>query len=350
MSYFRALGKGMRYGLSARGLAIDTVGGQAEEFPWFIEFWIVKPTADAKTLTLYGLLDSPRASGAYQFEVRPGDETIVDVHARVFLRANVATLGIAPLTSMFFFAENQPHRTDFRPEVHDSDGLMVATGNGEWIWRPLFNPKQTLTTSFSMESLRGFGLMQRDRSFENYEDSEARYELRPSAWIEPVGSWGPGRVELVQLHTPDETNDNIVAYWVPRHAPAVGQPLDLGYRLHWQAAKTAHPPGAWVTQTRIGRGYTKLKKDEEQLVVDFVGPALLTLPKDATVKAVVTAPANGEIIESNAYRVEATGTWRMAVRARRLNPATPTELRGFLQNGADVLTETWSFLLPAKDR
>ena len=348
-SYFRALGAGQRYGLSARGLAIDTVGGQGEEFPWFIEFWVVKPAADAKALTIYGLLDSPRASGAYQFDVRPGDVTAVDVRARLYLRASVATLGVAPLTSMFFFGENQPRRVDFRPEVHDSDGLMVATGDGEWIWRPLINPKGTLTTSFSMRSLRGFGLMQRDWNFANYEDGEARYELRPSAWVEPVGSWGPGRVELVQLRTPDETNDNIVAYWVPEQAPAVGQPLDLAYRLHWQGAKTAQrPPGAWVTQTRVGRGYGKLAKNERQFIVDFVGPSLIALPADATVKAVVTAPANGEIIESNAYRVEATGTWRMAVRFRQLNPAQPTELRGFLRSGEDVLTETWSYLMAAQ--
>ena len=348
-SYFRALASGLRYGLSARGLAIDTVGGQGEEFPWFIEFWVVKPAAGAKTFTLYALLDSPRASGAYQFEVRPGAETVVEVRARLFLRASVATLGIAPLTSMFFFAENQPHRTDFRPEVHDSDGLMVATGDGEWIWRPLLNPKQTLTTSFSMRSLRGFGLMQRDRNFANYEDGEARYELRPSAWIEPVGSWGPGRVELVQLHTPDETNDNIVAYWVPEQAPAVGQPLDLTYRLHWQSAKTTqNPPGAWVEQTRVGRGYSGLGNDEQQFIVDFLGPSLAALPADAAVKAVVTAPANGQILESNVYLVEAKGVWRMTIRVKQLDPAQPTELRAFLQSGTDVLTETWSNLLPAR--
>jgi glucans biosynthesis protein len=226
---------------------------------------------------------------------------------------------------------------------------MVATGDGEWIWRPLLNPNQTLTTSFSMRSLRGFGLMQRDRNFADYEDSEARYELRPSAWIEPVGSWGAGRVELVQLHTPDETNDNIVAYWVPQQLPPVGQPIDLAYRLRWQGAETAqHPPGAWVTQSRVGRGYTELANDEQQFVVDFTGPSLAALPKGATVKAVVTAPANGQVIESNAYRVEATGAWRMTVRARQLDPAQPTELRGFLQSGADVLTETWSNLLPAQ--
>jgi glucans biosynthesis protein len=347
-SYFRALGAGLRYGLSARGLAIDTVGGQGEEFPRFTEFWIVKPAADAKTLTVYALLDSPRASGAYQFEVRPGEETVVDVRLRIFLRAKVATLGIAPLTSMFAFGENQPHRTDFRPKVHDSDGLMVATGAGEWLWRPLLNPNQTLTTSFSMPQLRGFGLMQRDRNFASYQDSEASYELRPSAWIEPVGSWGPGRVELVQLHTPDETNDNIVAYWVPDQLPAPGQPLDLAYRVHWQGTPQMHPPGAWVTQTRIGRGFAELPEDEQQFIVDFTGPSLAALPADAQVKAVVTAPSNGEIVESNAYRLEANGAWRMTVRVKQLNPAQPTELRGFLQSGSNVLTETWSNILPAR--
>lgn len=347
-SYFRALGAGQRYGLSARGLAIDTVGGKGEEFPRFSEFWIVRPAANASALTIYALLDSPRASGAYQFEVQPGDETVMNVRARIFLRAGVATLGIAPLTSMFAFGENQPHRTDFRPEVHDSDGLMVATGDGEWLWRPLLNPKQTLATSFSMRKLRGFGLMQRDRHFHSYEDSEARYELRPSAWIEPVGSWGPGRVELVQLSTPDETNDNIVAYWVPEQLPATGKPLDIAYRLHWQGTQMQRPPGAWVAQTRIGRGFAELAADVQQFVVDFTGPSLTALPADANVKAVVTAPSNGQIVESNAYRVEATGAWRMTVRVKQLRPTQPTELRGFLQSGTNVLTETWSNILPAR--
>jgi glucans biosynthesis protein len=348
-SYFRALGAGLHYGLSARGLAIDTVGGQGEEFPRFTEFWIVKPVGSARTLTIYALLDSPRASGAYQFEVQPGDESVIGVRARIFLRARVATLGIAPLTSMFAFGVNQPHRADFRPEVHDSDGLMVATGDGEWLWRPLLNPKQTLTTSFSMRKLRGFGLMQRARKFDNYEDSEAHYELRPSAWIEPVGSWGPGRVELVELNTPDETNDNIVAYWVPDQLPAIGQPIDVAYRLHWQGTQQMqHPPGAWVAQTRSGRGFAELAEDEQQFVVDFTGPSLDALPADAKVRAVVTAPSNGQIVESNAYRVDANGAWRMTVRVKQLHPTEPTELRGFLQNDTNVLTETWSNILPAR--
>jgi glucans biosynthesis protein len=269
------------------------------------------------------------------------------VRFRLWLREPVATLGIAPLTSMFAFGENQPHRTDFRPEVHDSDGLMVATGGGEWLWRPLLNPKSTLTTSFGMNELHGFGLMQRDRNFASYEDGEARYEMRPSAWIEPVGSWGTGRVELVQLSTPDETNDNIVAYWVPDRVPPPGEPLDFSYRMHWQLHSLKTPPGGYVVQTRVGRGYRALAEDEQQFLVDFAGASLAALPADAPVKAVVSAPANGEIEESNAYRVEATGQWRMMVRVKQLDPTKPTELRGYLQSGADVLTETWSNLVPA---
>lgn len=347
-SYFRALGAGQHYGLSARGLAIDTVGGQVEEFPRFSEFWIVRPSADADALTVFALLDSPRSSGAYQFDIRPGAETVVTVRARVFLRAEVATFGIAPLTSMFAFGENQPHPTDFRPEVHDSDGLMVATGDGEWLWRPLLNPKSTLTTSFAMRGLRGFGLMQRDRNFSSYEDSEARYELRPSAWVEPLGSWGPGRVELMQLSTPDETNDNIVAYWVPAVPPAVGKPFDFSYRLHWQGQTMQRPPGAWVVQTRIGHGFAELGQGEQQYIVDFTGPTLASLPAGAAVKAMVSAPANGQIMESNAYRVDATGAWRMTIRVKQLRPSEPTELRGYLQNGTDILTETWSNILPPR--
>lgn len=365
-SYFRALGAGQHYGLSARGLAVDTVGGQGEEFPRFTEFWIQRPAAQpaaagagaakdpaANNLTVYALMDSPRVAGAYRFDLRPGATTSVMVQARLFLRASttpIATLGIAPLTSMFAFGENQPQAVDFRPEVHDSDGLSVATQGGEWLWRPLQNPKQTLTTSFSTPALAGFGLMQRDRSFASYEDSEARYENRPSAWITPLSHWGPGRVELVQLHTPDETNDNIVAYWVPAQLPAPGQPLDMAWRVDWQGAEQQRPPGAWVTQTRTGRSYAELAKNERQFIVDFTGPSLAALPANAVVKAVASANDNGRISEAHAYRVEATGQWRMALRVTHLDPSRPVELRAFLQSGQpaqpDTLSETWTYIIP----
>ena len=350
-SYFRAIGKDQRYGLSARGLAVDTVGAGAEEFPRFTEFWLEKPAADATSLTVTALMDSKSLTGAYRFVVTPGAQTVVDVQSRLYLRnggTTLATLGIAPLTSMFFSGENHPQPGDFRPEVHDSDGLMVQTGTGEWLWRPLSNPRRILTTSFAMPAVKGFGLMQRDRAYASYEDDEARYELRPSAWITPVGDWGPGRVELVQLNTVDETNDNIVAYWVPAKLPAPGEPLDFSYRMRWQGNVQQHPPGAWAVQSRSGRSFATLGKGEEQMIVDFAGPALSALPADAEVKAVVTGVANVDVVSTNAYRNEANGTWRLALRFKQRKADQPVELRAFLQHGNDILSETWTHVIPPR--
>jgi glucans biosynthesis protein len=344
-SYFRALGRGQHYGLSARGLAIDTVGGQGEEFPRFTAFWIERPAPGATALVIHALMDSPRATGAYRFTLRPGDTTEVDVQARLFLRAGVATLGIAPLTSMYQHGENQPRPGDFRPEVHDSDGLMIASASGEWLWRPLSNPKRPFTSSFALDGLAGFGLMQRDRSYANYEDPEAQYERRPSVWVTPLGDWGPGRVEMLQLPTPDETNDNIVAYWVPARLPAPGQPLELGWRLRWQGDEQQRPPNGWALQSRTGRSYAELGPNETQYVVDFDGPALRALPPEATVKAIVSASRSGRVTETNAYRNPATGAWRMTLRVERLESTQPIELRAFLQTGSHALTETWTSVI-----
>ncbi|MGH6638112.1 MAG: glucan biosynthesis protein G, partial [Polaromonas sp.] len=365
-SYFRALGAGQRYGLSARGLAVDTAGAAKEEFPRFTEFWLERPAAGAKQLTVFALMDSRRMTGAYRFDIKPGEQTVTEVRARIFMRATetpVATLGLAPLTSMFFFGENQPRPGDFRPEVHDSDGLMIATddgkGGGEWLWRPLQNPASPLVTSFAMKSLKGFGLMQRDRAFSRYEDSEARYELRPSAWVTPLndfGDWGAGRVELLQFATPDETHDNVAAYWVPEKLPPPGQSLDIAYQIAWQGNNQQRPPNGWVTQSRRGTGYSKLGAEalsqQIQFVIDFAGPALDALPEDAKLEAIATASANARVLESLAYRNPATGTWRMTLRVQRLNnpdqpnmPAQPIELRAFLQHNSNTLTETWTNLI-----
>ena len=202
---------------------------------------------------IYALLDSRRIAGAYRFVLTPGAETTMQVTARLYARSKIAKLGLAPLTSMYTFGENQPGKDDFRPEVHDSDGLSIQSADGEWIWRPLVNPRRLLVTSFGLTNPKGFGLMQRDRAVSSYEDPEALYERRPSVWVEPAGNWGAGRVELVQIPTPDETNDNIVAYWVPQAAVVPGKPIDLAYRLRWQLAGTVPANLAWVVQTRRGR-------------------------------------------------------------------------------------------------
>jgi glucans biosynthesis protein len=348
-SYFRALGRGQRYGLSSRGLAIDTAESGGEEFPRFVEFWVQRPAPTATELTIYALLDSPRATGAYRFVVRPGVTTILDVDGRLFLRKNVAKLALAPLTSMFYFGTNQRSgREDYRPRVHDSEGLSIQTRTNEWIWRPLVNPKRLLVTSFALTDPLGFGLMQRDRSFGSYQDLEARYDLRPSAWIEPKGSWGAGRIELVQIPVPDETNDNIVAYWVPDRQPKPGEAFPYGYRVLWQKERESRPATSWVRETRRGRGWTKTDDGSIEMHVDFEGPALTRLPGNADVTLALWVDGNGEVLERHLRRNEATGGWRSVVRFRRVDRAKPVELRANLTHDNKVVSETWSYILPAE--
>lgn len=347
-SYFRALGQGQRYGASARGLAIDTAERSGEEFPRFEQFWIERPTAGAKELVIHALLDSRRVTGAYRFVIRPGAATATDVQARLYLREPVAKLAVAPLTSMFYFGENQRAPSeDFRPEVHDSDGLSIHAGNGEWIWRPLVNPRRLLVTSFALTDPRGFGLMQRDRQFDRYEDLEARYDSRPSIWVEPVAKWGAGRVELVQIPTPNEVNDNIVAYWVPNAVPPPGTPLDVSYRMLWMKDTDRRPSNGWVVQTRRGHGYQRSSapNDTVKLTVDFDGPALRKLPVNAPVQADVGI-ANGQSTDLVVYRNGVTGGWRMVVELRRQDKEKPTEVRAFLRNDKEVLSETWNYIIP----
>lgn len=355
-SYFRAIGAGQHYGLSARGLAVDTVGGSGpEEFPSFTAFWLERPAKDARSLTILALLEGPRVTGAYRFVLRPGTTTEIDVDARVFLRAGAqpapATLGFAPMTSMFLGGENHPHRLegdpDFRPEVHDSDGLQVESADGEWLWRPLSNPRRAFVTSFAMpRGVRGFGLMQRDRRFESYEDPEARYDQRPSVWISPRGDWGAGRVELLQFDTPDETNDNVAAYWVPQARPAAGEPLRLAYTMRWQGQAQARPPGAWVEQSRIGRSYEQPAPGEVQFNIDFAGPALAG---DTPPEPVVNAGSNGRVRIATVHALPGEPRrWRLTLKVQRLDAAQPTELRAFLRRGTDTLSETWTYALPPR--
>ncbi len=361
-SYFRALGEGQRYGLSARGLAVDTAVFSGEEFPSFTEFWIETPGAKSSSITLYALLDSRRVTGAYKFVMRPGESTVVEVQSRIFLREGVAKLGLAPLTSMFMHGSNQSRfAEDYRPEVHDSDGLLVASSSGEWIWRPLVNPRRLVTTSFGLINPKGFGLMQRRRDFAHYEDLEAHYHQRPSAWVEPKGDWGAGRVELVLIPTPDETNDNIVAFWVPNAPPAPGQALDFNYRLSWQKDQTVRPPVASVLQTRKGHGYLRTPDDTQRLIVDFEDPPALKSEaakgKTSKAKAVKPPPAapitgsvwmddNAELIEKQTFRNEMTGGWRMSFRFRRKDNDKPIEMRAYLKRGSAQVSETWSYLYP----
>jgi glucans biosynthesis protein len=339
-SYFRVIGKDQVYGLSARGLAIDTALPSGEEFPRFTEFWVERPNPDDKQLVIYALLDSPRSTGAYKMTLRPGTDSVVDVRSRVYLRDHVSRLGVAPLTSMFLFGSNQPSRVlNYRHELHDSTGLAIHAGNDEWIWRPLNNPKHLSVSNYSVENPKGFGLLQRGREFDRYEDLDDRYDKRPSAWVEPRGDWGKGTVDLVEIPTADETNDNIVAFWNPEKMPEPGEPLEHNYRLHFTMDEAAlHAPAdvAWVKQTLRSTGDVKQSNLVRQpdgstaFLVDFEGPALAKLPEDADVRSQVSTSDNADLVENTLRYNPETKGWRLTLRLKVKDPNKSVDLRASL--------------------
>jgi glucans biosynthesis protein len=341
-SYFRAVGKDEVFGMSARALAVDTAESWGEEFPYFRDFWLVAPAPNATDMTVYALLDSPRASGAYRFVIAPGEQTTVKVDCRLFLRKEVRKIGIAPLTSMFFRGENTTRWfDDFRPEAHDSDGLLLNFKSGEWLWRPLDNPRTLHVSGLQMDGPRGFGLVQRDRDFDHYQDLETQAERRVSVWVAPRDDWGTGRVELVEIPTNADTNDNIVAYWVPEKSPKRGDPVSFSYTMSWYGDDTGRPPGGRVVATRRDSGTTK---DAQRFVIDFGGKKLAAIPADRVLRGVVTVvggEAAGELLEQHVVKNPVNGSWRLTFQVRP-KKREPLELRAFLEQAGEALTETWS--------
>lgn len=347
-SYFRMVGPGQFYGVSGRGLAIDTAEASGEEFPVFREFWLVQPEPGQTHLVLYALLDSPSISGAYRFEVTPGAPTEMLVEARLFARKDIKKLGVAPLTSMYHHGENKVRFVDdFRPEVHDSDGLLVATANGEWVWRPLSNHRALRISSLSDENPHGFGLLQRDRDFDSYMDMEAKYQLRPSMWVTPVGDWGKGRVELVEIPTDTEVNDNIVAYWVPEQSMKAGEARRYSYRLRSFDNHLPEQIGAKVLRTRIGWGAIPGHSNppphsKRQFIIDFAGGELENLPADALLEAQM-ANTSGTISDLMVTRLPDQKTWRASF---KLEPEgnNLVDMRLFIKLRDQRLTEVWSYV------
>lgn len=346
-SYFRAVGKDQRFGLSARGISVDTGLPSGEEFPSFKEFWIERPAAGSETLVVYGLLDGPSLTGAYRFVIRPGESTRVDVTAELFFRENIEQLGLAPLTSMFYFGENSvPPRGEWRPQAHDSDGLLIHDGkSGEWLWRPLVNPAQLHLSFHQVEELAGFGLMQRDRAFHQFQDSEARYDLRPSAWVRPSESWGAGSVVLVEIPSGAETNDNIVAFWRPDEQIKADGRKRFEYELKFGAPDIAGHPSGRAVHTFLGRespGSGPEDLGAYRFIVDFRGRELSSLKAGAPVVSEVSANEGAEVVEHFVEYVPASDVWRLSVLVRP--PAGKAlSLRGFLSLEGKPLTETWTY-------
>jgi len=339
-SYFRAVAKNQGYGLSARGLAIKTADPKGEEFPAFKTFWIERPQPKTTSIVVHALLDSPSTTGAFRFTIRPGEDTVVDVESALYPRVEIGQVGLAPLTSMFFFDANDRARIDdYRPAVHDSDGLLLWTGRGEQLWRPLANPTELQISVFSDTNPRGFGLMQRHRDFRTYEDLEARLEGRPSLWVEPIGDAGDGAVQLVEIPTKSEIHDNIAAFWRPAQPLRANSENVFNYRLHWCWDNPAATDVAKVVDTRSGAaGQEKTRL----FVIDVSGgEKLKRLPPDAKPRADVSAN-EGKIQNVVAQPNKEKDGWRIAF---ELVPgsAKAVELRAQLLADDQPLSEVWVY-------
>ena len=346
-SYFRAIGELYQYGLSARGIAIDVaVPDKPEEFPTFTRFHFEPPAEGSRSVTVYALLEGPSITGAFKFVMRRDAAVLMDIDCQLFLRKDVARLGIAPLTSMYWYSETvKPGGIDWRPEVHDSDGLAMWNGAGEHIWRPLNNPTQTRASAFTDTRPRGFGLLQRDRAFDHYQDG-VFYEKRPSLWVEPLGDWGEGAVQLVEIPTDDEIHDNTVAFWVPKAPAKAGSSYALKYRLHWTDKEPFPSPLGRCMATRIGRGGQPGQPRPggvRKFMVEFVSGPLAALPFGVKPELVLTASRGRfSYIFSEAVPNGVPGHWR-AQFDFTVEGTEPVDMRLYLKNGDQTLTETWLY-------
>ncbi len=344
-SYFRALGHGNNYGISARGLAIDTATSKDEEFPSFTEFYIERPTPTATKIRIYAALEGPSVTGAYAFNVIPGEDTVTDISARLFFRSDINRLGIAPLNSMFLFGENNRYVfDDYRAQVHDSDGLQIVSQEGAQLWRTLNNPSVLANSFFSNSSVASFALLQRQRGFADYEDAEAHYERRPSLRVQPSGDWGKGNVQLVEIPSDLEQNDNIVSFWIPDQPAKAGQSMEVAYRLSWGDLKAEPSVLARAVGTRTGVGGPSGIKNEAGLrkfVVDFSGGMLSSVAGDAKVAA-KTSVGGGDVVGSSIERIDSKGIWRVSFDVRPGGDA-PLEMSSYLVLAERPISETWHY-------
>jgi periplasmic glucans biosynthesis protein len=334
-SYFRAVGKHNWYGLSARGLAINTARPSGEEFPVFTEFWIERPKERSPTLVIHAMMESKSLTGAFTFKATPGDNTVVEVNSRFYPRRSIESFGIAPLTSMFLFnAMDRQRFDDFRPAVHDSDGLFIISSNGEKIWRPLINPKKLQVSAFSDTAPSGFGLLQRHRQFHDFQDMEANYEKRASAWVEPIGDWGPGHVELIEIPTNAEIHDNIVAFWQPKAPLRKGQEYSFQYKIFWGMQIATEGQSGRIVASASGRSLSDEKVRE--FVLDYSGP---DIPNNLVVNASTSA---GNMVGSVVKILPQTGQCRVVVKFAP-GDENMAELRVGLTSNNKPWGETWLY-------
>jgi len=378
-SYFRVIAKDQVYGLSARGLAVNAgLEGKPEEFPEFKEWWLHQPDPNATELVLDALLESASVTGAYEFKLRPGSVTSVDIHAVLFFRRKVDWLGIAPFSSMYLYGENAPnHFGNFHPEIHDSDGLLLHTGKDHWLWRPLEQAAFFQSYNFKDENPKGFGLLQRDRDFQHYQDLNLKYNVRPSAWVTPHGNWGKGSVVLAQLPSDNPNTDNVVVYWHPDQPPKGGDRMDLDYTIDYYMNDAARPPLAYARETRVinpapppvpqtANAPNAVKQSAGppsqppiqapgtatpvQFLVDFAGNGIEQMPADKPPYLDLHFdPPDTRLRESSLEKVDYDNSWRATFTFFPSKPHVPTELHCRLmqaaqpQSNAKPLSEEWTY-------
>jgi glucans biosynthesis protein len=355
-SYFRLLGKGQRYGQSARGLALDSgETDRPEEFPIFTDWWLGKPQRDDDALRLYAILDSVSCAGAYSFLIQPGETTVADIEGVLFFRETntvhavdaqrkpIRTIGLAPLTSMFWFGKASERRfADYRTEVHDSDGLLIRMDNGETLWRPLVNPPAMTHQRFAAKNVRAFGLLQRARDFSDYQDLFNAYQLAPSVWVEPHGLWGDGDINLVELSTQYEGLDNVVAFWDPKDKPSPLQPYHFAYTLYWTRETNMKLSVNKVVATRMGVDPGNAR--QRLFAIDFAGPKLNSIPENSPPQHIASCSTNAAIVDNQIFYNSFAGTWRVMLKLEpKPDNKNPVDLRCTLMKGEEVLGETWTY-------
>ena len=350
-AYFRAVSGVGQWGMSARGVALDVGAARPEEFPDFVAHWITAATAEDEPVVVHSLLDGPSLTGAFRFAIRRTSGTVMEIEQHLFARQDIERLGVAPLTAMFWFGEyGRERQADGRPEVHDADGLAIWNGAGERIFRPLNNPRRIFHTCYLDCNPKGFGLVQRDRDFEHYLDG-ARYEKRPTVWVEPLDDWGKGMVQLVEIPTDDEIRDNICAYWLAEKPARAGDVFSFRYRLHWLDAEPGFPVAtlAKVVATRMGRGgEVRSAKphpvNQTKFCIEFQGEPLARLPDGVLPQPVIWASC-GSVSLVMVERVPNSPPehWRLFFDLA-VNGGEPVDLRVFLCEGSQALTETWFYL------